>query len=175
MNTTRIPASISLTDIQMVAATGLCLLAAKVIPEYQIMTACIAALLCTQEDIASTWKSGLVRLIITAVGGLVAVLVILLDNIVDNSWLLIVMIMAGLLLTLWGCKLSRVPSFNARIGGVTFVLVVLTRSGSDRIYYAVFRLLSTLYGVIVVIAITAVFTLISRMKKNTHGENDSTA
>jgi hypothetical protein len=73
--------------------------------------------------------------------------------------------MLGVMLTLFFCKLAKVPIFNARIGGVTFILVVLTKVESERISYAIFRLLSTLYGVVAVILITAVFSLVIREKK----------
>jgi len=153
-------------DLQIVFASGLCLLAANWIPEFQRMTACIATLLCVQEGVITSVKSGLVRLVVTALGGLVGVLVILGDNYFGNQQIIfIAMIMAGLFLTLWGCKVAGVPAFNSRIGGVTFILVVLTRAGNDRIYYAFFRLLSTVYGVIAVIIVSALFALIGKIKK----------
>jgi uncharacterized membrane protein YgaE (UPF0421/DUF939 family) len=130
---------------------------AKVIPEFQTMTACITTILCVQDGGKESGKAGLIRLVITAVGGLAAVFVVLLDDVAGMPWLFALMIMAGLLLTLLGCKLARVPAFNARIGGVTFILVVLTKTGNDRIGYALFRLLSTLYGAAAVMLVTAVF------------------
>jgi uncharacterized membrane protein YgaE (UPF0421/DUF939 family) len=158
------PAIITRIDIQIAVAAGICLLMAKVIPEFQVMTACIATLLCIQDGVKASWKAGVLRLIVTGVGGLIAVLVILLDNAAGNSWLFVVMIMLGLLLTLFGCKLAKVPPFNARIGGITFILVVLTKTGADRVTYAIFRLLSTLYGVAAVIIVAAVFAMFTRKK-----------
>jgi len=159
--------SISMIDLQIVIASGLCLLAANWIPEFQIMTACIATLLCVQDDLKTSGKAGLIRLIVTALGGLVGILVILGDIHFENLYIFILLIMAGLLLTLWGCKAVGIPAFNSRIGGVTFILVVLTRAGSDRIYYAFFRLLSTLYGAAAVIIVSALFALIGKLRKNT--------
>jgi uncharacterized membrane protein YgaE (UPF0421/DUF939 family) len=159
------PVNISRLDVQFALAVGICLLMAKIIPEFQAMTACIATLLCMQNSVTESWKSGLLRLIITAIGGLAAVVVILVDDYVCNSWLFIIMIMLGLLLTLASCKLAKVPAFNTRIGGVTFILVVLTKTGSERIYYALFRLLSTLYGVAAVIFVSLVFMFFSGKTK----------
>jgi uncharacterized membrane protein YgaE (UPF0421/DUF939 family) len=159
------PISISLIDIKIVLAVGVCLLMATVIPEFQTMTACITVLLCVQDGGKESGKAGLIRLVITAIGGLAAVLVVLLDDAADMPWLFAVMIMAGLFLTLMGCKLARVPAFNARIGGVTFILVALTKTGNDRIGYALFRLLSTLYGVAVVILVTMVFVFLAVLRE----------
>ncbi|MDR1218129.1 MAG: FUSC family protein [Treponema sp.] len=159
-------------DIKISLAMGGCLLIATAIPEFQIMTACIATLLCVQNGVKESGKSGLIRIIITAIGGLIAILVVLADNRIGNQWIFIVMIVLGVLVTLFGCKVARVPSFNARIGGVTFILVVLTKTGPDRISYALFRLLSTLYGVIVVVFVSMIFAAFSK-KEAPAPENES--
>jgi uncharacterized membrane protein YgaE (UPF0421/DUF939 family) len=154
--------NISITDIKIAVAIGLCLLMALVIPEFQTMTACIATLLCVQTSVKESWKASLTRLVITTIGGIVAILVILVDNAVGNPWLFMSLIMLGIILTLFCCKLAKVPAFNARIGGVTFILVVLTRTESERIDYALFRLLSTIYGVLVVMIVAAIFAVFSK-------------
>jgi uncharacterized membrane protein YgaE (UPF0421/DUF939 family) len=160
------------TDIKISITVGVCLLIAKAIPEFQTMTACIAALLCVQNGVKKSGKAGLLRLIITAIGGLIAILVILADNKIGNLWIFIAMIVLGVLFTLFGCKVAHVPPFNARIGGVTFILVVLTKTGPDRISYALFRLLSTLYGVIAVMFVSIFFAVFSK-KEASVSENES--
>jgi uncharacterized membrane protein YgaE (UPF0421/DUF939 family) len=152
-------------DIEIALAAGLCLFAAYFIPEFQAMTACIATLLCVQEGVKPSVKAGIIRLIVTAVGGIAGILVVLLDIQTANEWLFIVLVMAGLIVTLSGCKLTGMPVFNARIGGVTFILVVLTKTGTDRIPYALFRLFSTFYGVVAVLIVSALFSLF-QMKKS---------
>jgi uncharacterized membrane protein YgaE (UPF0421/DUF939 family) len=163
------PGLVSKIDIQIALAAGICLLIAPLIPEFQAMTACITVLLCVQDSAKTSWKAGIIRLIVTAAGGLAAVLVILIDNAAGNSRVFIIMTAIGLIITLAGCKLARVPLFNARIGGVTFILVVLTKSGTDRIYYAIFRLLSTFYGIIVVMAVSVVFAFFTNRKPGGNG------
>jgi uncharacterized membrane protein YccC len=113
----------------------------------------------------SSFKAGLIRLVVTAIGGLAGILVIFLDNRAGNPQFFIVLVMAGLLLTLFIGKLAKVPPFNTRIGGVTFIIVVLTKTGTEKIYYAAFRLLSTLYGVIAVIVTMAIFVLFGKIKQ----------
>ena len=86
-----------------------------------------------------------------------AICVVALDNVFANEWLMVLMVTAGVLLTLYFCKLAKVPYINARIGGVTFILVACTFAGNARIYYAVFRFISTFYAVLVVLLVTWVF------------------
>jgi uncharacterized membrane protein YgaE (UPF0421/DUF939 family) len=159
---------ISKIDVQIVLSAGLCMALAVVIPKFQAMTACITTLLCVQEGITPSWKAGLVRLLVTAVGGLVGIFAVFIDELAGLSHQAVLIVMAGLLLTLFGCKLARTPLFNARIGGVTFILVVLTKTGPDRIYYSFFRLLSTLYGVIAVIIASVVFLFIEKRLQYFH-------
>jgi uncharacterized membrane protein YccC len=130
----------------------------------QKMTSCIACLLCCQDTTAISLKAGINRIIITFIGGLVGILVIILDDVIGNDWILGCMVALGIVLTLYLCKAAKVPYINARIGGVTFILVTCTLQSGARIYYGIFRLISTVFGVLVVLFVTWVFQLLSRKK-----------
>lgn len=123
----------------------------------QRMTACIACLLCCQENTEISKNAGINRLIITAIGGGAGILAVLLDDWIQNGLFLILLIAGGVFLTLIICRAVKVPYINARIGGVTFILVTCTMTHNARIWYAAFRLLSTFYGVVVVLVITWIF------------------
>lgn len=131
----------------------------------QKMTACIACLLCSQDTVKVSAKAGLNRVIITFIGGVVGIVVIAIDDAVANDWVMAIMVALGILATLCLCKAAKVPYINARIGGVTFILVTCTLQSSARIYYGVFRLLSTVFGVVVVILVSWVFGLFTKKKK----------
>ena len=120
----------------------------------QKMTACIACLLCVQDNTKISRKAGINRLIITAIGGITGIGAAVADNAIGSPWFMAVIIFAGILLTLVMCKMARVPYVNARIGGVTFILVSCTFAGNARIFYALFRFISTFYGVLVVLFVT---------------------
>ena len=147
-------------DFKIAIAVGLCLLTSKFIPIIQYMASCFAAILCMQDNVKLSWKFGINRLIITLVGGMVGILVVLIDNQVQNSWLFIALAMLGILLTLWICKFTGVPYINAMIGCITFILVIMIMPGEQRILYAGLRLLGTAYGVVVSIVVNAVFEFI---------------
>jgi len=130
----------------------------------QNMTACIACLLCCQDNTKISFLSGVNRLIITMIGGGVGIIVIILDNLIGNDWIMVMMVAIGIIVTLYLCKIAKVPYINARIGGVTFILVTTTFSGTGRIWYALFRLVSTFFGVMVVLLVTYLFQKCSKMK-----------
>lgn len=170
--------SVTWLDIRIAVAVMICALTATVLNVagvkftfgemkleiIQKMTVCISCLLVCQDTVEISKKAGINRLIITAVGGAVGILVILLDNAFGNQWLMVLLLGAGILLTLVLCKAAKVPYINARIGGVTFILVTCTISGPARIWYGVFRFVSTFYSVLVVLLVTWVFEKL-KMKK----------
>lgn len=153
-------AKIDLLDIRIAIAVAICLLAARFIPHLQALSACTAVILCMQEDAKISWKTGVTRLIITLIGGIAAIIVILLDGMIQNEWVFYLMAALGILFVIWGCKLANVPYISTRIGCVTFVLVILVASGADRIFYALYRLAGTFFGVVVAVVITALFSLL---------------
>lgn len=131
----------------------------------QMMTACISCLLCCQDRVDASKKAGITRVIVTAIGGVVGIGVVALHILLSsNPWLLIPLVGAGVLATLLLCKLAGVPYMNARIGCISFLLVACTLSGTARIFYALFRLISTVFGVLVVLLVTMVvsFTKVPR-------------
>lgn len=155
-------------DIRIMLSIGICYLTATILSYWNInfvfgemrleiiqkITACISCLLCCQNDTASTEKAGNNRIIITAIGGFVAMVVVMIDTVVNNICLMVILVMAGTIITLVLCKAVKVSYVNARIGVLTFVLVTCMLPGPARIWYAFFRLISTLYGVLVVMLIT---------------------
>ena len=155
-------------DVRIAISVAICALTATVLNHFgwrfpygnmqleiiQKMTACITCLLCVQDNMPISKKAGVNRLIITAIGGACGILVTWIDTLVGNEWLMVAMVALGVLATLMLCKLAKVPYINARIGGVTFVLVSCTLSGYARMWYAVFRFVSTFYGVLVVLLVT---------------------
>ena len=122
----------------------------------QKMTACISCLLCCQDGVEDSRKACGMRVLVTAVGGVCGMAVVAADLALgSNPWLLAPLMAAGLVPTLCLCRLAGAPAFNARIGAISYLLVAGTLSGSARLWYALFRLVSTVFGALVVWAVTA--------------------
>ncbi len=161
-------ASITRLDIRIAISALLCCLTSAILNHFNVkftvgemhleiiqkMTACISCLLLCQENTKFSAKAGVNRLIITAIGGIVGIAAILIDTAVGSEWLMVPLMGIGVLLTLFFCKLAKMPYIQARIGCVTFVLVTCTLNGNARVYYAVFRLVSTLYAAVIVLLVT---------------------
>lgn len=168
---TETKASVTLLDVRIAVAILICCLTSTILDHLglrfqagemrleviQKMTACISCLLCCQDNVPISKKAGINRLIITAIGGLVGIAVICIGNVLGNPWIMVLMIALGILVTLFLCKAAKVPYINARIGGVTFILVTCTLSGTARIWYGIFRFVSTFYSVLIVLLVTWVF------------------
>ncbi len=167
---------ITILDIRIAVAVLICYLVSTILSNagflftvgekhieiIQKMTSCIACLLCCQDNLAISRKAGVNRIIITFIGGLVGIGVVILDHFIGNEWFMAAMIFMGIIATLLLCKAAKVPYINARIGGVTFVLVTCTLQASERIYYGCFRFISTVFGVLVVMLVTWIFSLVQK-------------
>ncbi len=176
--------SVTILDLKVAIAAGICLIVAIIFRRVGIMfhyqgtdleiiqrmTACIGCFLCVQDSFKPSFRQGINRTIITAIGGGVGIVIILINDAVSYDWLFVIMMILGIIATLFLCKAARVPYISARIGCVTLVLVACTLNSTARIWYAVFRLLSTVFAVIVVMLVAWIFDIIiknTKQKKNT--------
>ena len=121
----------------------------------QKMTACISCLLCCQDSTEASRKAGSLRVLVTAIGGVCGMAVVALDLILgSNPWMLALLMAAGLVPTLCLCRFAGAPAFNARLGAISYLLVAGTLTGTARLWYAFFRLVSTVFGAAVVTLVT---------------------
>lgn len=151
-------------DWKIAISIGLCMLTFLFVPQLQLLSACTAALMCTQENTLISWKSSLTRVLVTVVGGALAVLVVVLDNMVGSYPVFILLSMAGIVLTLMLCRVCKTPPISGRIGVITFILVVVVAQGEGRIIYALQRLIASTYGAAVAVGINALIGLIPARK-----------
>ena len=125
----------------------------------QKATACISCLLCCQDTADTSRRAGAMRVLVTAVGATSGMAVVALDQLTgSNIWLLTALMAVGLVATLCLCRLAGAPAFNARIGAISFLLVASTLTGTARLWYAVFRLVSTIFGALVTWIVTLLMT-----------------
>lgn len=160
----------SILDIRIAACVLVCLLVSNTLTALDIRfavgemrldiiqkaTACISCLLCCQDTADASRKAGAMRVLVTAVGATCGMVVVALDQLTgSNIWILAMFMAVGLVTTLCLCRLTGAPAFNARIGAISFLLVASTLTGTARLWYAVFRLVSTIFGALVTWALTS--------------------
>lgn len=158
-------------DIRIVFAIGLCVLTSMVLSLLEIKinygqiqldiiqkaTAAISCLLVTQDNLGDSKGAGWIRIKVTAMAAVVALVVVSLDSYISNQWISIVLLLVGVICTMFLCKLIKAPYMNCRIGAISYVLIAVTLSGQARIVYAILRVLSTFYGVLMVLLVTFIY------------------
>jgi uncharacterized membrane protein YgaE (UPF0421/DUF939 family) len=145
----KIKPGLNLLDFNIALVVTVCLITSRFVPIIQYIPACFAAILCAQDNARLSYKTALTRIAVTIIGGLVGIGVVLLDTIFPYYWLFIFMAAAGIFVTLLICKLFCLPNMPARIGCITFILVIMVASGEKRMEYALHRVVGTVYGSVV--------------------------
>jgi uncharacterized membrane protein YgaE (UPF0421/DUF939 family) len=160
----KIKLGLELLDFNIALAVAVCLITSRFVPIIQYIPACFAAILCAQDDTRLGYKTALTRIAVTIIGGLVGIGVVLLDTIFSHSGLFIFMAAAGIIVTLLICKLFRLPNMPARIGCVTFILVIMVASGEKRMEYALHRVVGTVYGAVVALLMSTGLSFLAGLR-----------
>ncbi len=120
--------------------------------------AAIAAILCMQSDVHSSWPVARNRIIGTFIGGIYGLLVTLLLQQVDFSdprWLFITVIALSLLPLIWIIVLlEQHPAVY--ITCVVYLSIVLNATSRDPLRFAFLRMGETLLGILVSLGINAI-------------------
>lgn len=143
----------------------LCNLAALLGLQIQSLAACTAAIMCVQETGKASWKAGLTRLLGVVCGGVLGILVVLIQSKFDNAYLFVVLCGVAVILDIVLCRLIKLPFIAARVSCITFLLVVLVLGGTARINYALGRFLGTLLGAVVSVVITFAWDAVAGAKQ----------
>lgn len=153
------------TDVRIGVGFVIALLLVHVFPFVQALSACTAVIMCTQDNGKVTWKSSLTRVEGVLIGGVCALLVVILDHYIGNSYVFMLLCGAGILLNLLCCKLAKMPGIVARVSCITFSLVALALQGDARIKYALLRLLGTAVGALLSLLLSWIWDKIDSGKK----------
>lgn len=163
----------SMLDMRIAACVLVCLLTSNALTAFNLKfavgemhldiiqkaTACISCLLCCQDTAEASRKAGAMRVLVTAVGCACGMAVVALDQLLGcNAWVLVMLMVVGLMASLCLCRLAGAPAFNARIGAISFLLVASTLTGTARLWYAFFRMVSTVFGALVTWVVTSLLT-----------------
>lgn len=117
---------------------------------------CIACIVCMQGSLEQTLQSGLSRFMGVLIGGVLGILLLLLEPIMEirviKALLLGLVCVAGI----WICMLLKRPAACAMACIVPCVMVISGNvTGIDRYYYAIARVVETVVGVTVAFLINA--------------------
>lgn len=159
---------IGLRNIKTALAVVLCLLILLPFWDYNsqlsgywsligAVNAVVAAILCMQHSIESSWQVGLVRLLGTLIGGVWGCAVITIHHYIPYTWALIAMIGISIVLLIWFCLLIRQP-LACNITCIIFCIVVLMapQPGAERYLMALFRMGETAVGIFVSVLVNLI-------------------
>jgi len=149
--------SVTNTDVRIGIGFELSLLLVYFFPSIQALSAGTAVIMCTQDSGKFTWKAGLTRLEGVLIGGVCAVLIVLLDNWIGNQFVFIALCGIGIVLNLVCCRAAKMPAIAAKVSCITFVLVTLVLQGEARLKYALLRVLGTAVGALVALLISWIY------------------
>lgn len=119
------------------------------------VNACVAAVICMQSSIEQSLYQGISRIVGTILGGLVGLLALLLDDWIKTPLVTGVLLGGAIVLTLWLCNLIKRPAACA-IGCVVVCVIILTHGGSERYFYIIFRVLESIAGIAVALAVNRI-------------------
>ena len=114
--------------------------------------ACTAAIICMQDTVERSIKKGAHRLVGTAVGGAVGLLILLFDDAVPFMPLTILAAGVGIVMCISLCNILKFPDASA-ICCVVLVAILMNHNAADRYLYAVYRMLETVVGIMVAVLV----------------------
>lgn len=123
-----------------------------------ILTICIAFI--ADIDWKTTWKSGLVRLVLTTLGAVIGCIPNLVYDLAKSELLLMLVFGAGAIVVVVLAKLCNVAYVQCRLAVVSYILAVYTfhgpqyaAMGKTGYGFALMWILSTILGVIISVAV----------------------
>ena len=115
------------------------------------------ALMCVQDSTKAAYTSSLIRMAGVLWGGLLGVVIAVIDNFVGQPYLFYLLCGAGVVANLMLCKRLGMAYVQARVSALTLLLVVMVFEGTDRLTYAAGRFSGSLLGAVIALAVTFAF------------------
>ena len=119
---------------------------------FDAFLACTAAVICMQDSVEKSFKSGRNRIAGTGIGALLGMIFLYIDMRFGNDYLVIAMIAFGVVVLIATCNLLRL-SESIVIGCVVFLIIALEQTANGPFLSSVQRLLDTAVGVVIAIAV----------------------
>jgi uncharacterized membrane protein YgaE (UPF0421/DUF939 family) len=119
---------------------------------FDAFLACTAAVICMQDSVEKSWKSGCNRMAGTGIGALLGMIFLYIDMLFNNDYLCILMIALGVIVLITVCNLLQLKD-SIVIGCVVFLIIALEQTAGGPFLASVKRLLDTAVGFAVAIAV----------------------
>lgn len=142
-----------------------CHLAGMLGLQIQALAACTGAVMCTQDNKKASWGAGLNRILGVLCGGVIGILIVLIDNAVNADLLFYLLVGVGVVANMLLCKVVKLPFVQARVSCMSLLLVTLVLQGGLRINYAFGRLIGTLVGACVALLVSMVYAAVTKKEK----------
>ena len=117
--------------------------------------ACIACIICTQSTLGQTFRQGISRLIGVIVGGALGTATLLLGPALEHFWLKTIILGVVCVAGVWLCLLIKRPTACGMACILPCVILITGVTGVTRYYYAAARMIETIVGLLVALAINA--------------------
>ncbi len=117
--------------------------------------ACIACIICTQSTLGQTVQQGISRLIGVAVGGCLGIAALQMGTLLDDPWVRMPVLGAVCVAGVWLCLLIKRPTACGMACILPCVILISRVTGDVRYYYAAARIIETVAGVTIALAVNA--------------------
>jgi uncharacterized membrane protein YgaE (UPF0421/DUF939 family) len=158
-NNKRHPLQVGMRTVKTALSVLLCMvlyrLAAPLLgftTNFDAFLACTAAIICMQDSVEKSFKSGRNRLAGTGIGALLGMIFLYIDAFFGNAYLVIAMIALGVVVLITTCNLLQLKD-SVVIGCVVFLIIALEQTVNGPFVSSVQRLLDTAVGVGIAIGI----------------------
>ena len=169
MNEVKQKIGIAPIDVAIGVSVIVCLLVCHVAGllglQIQALAACTGAVMCMQDNKKASWGAGLNRILGVLCGGVIGILIVLIDNAVNADLLFYLLVGVGVVANMLLCKVVKLPFVQARVSCMSLLLVTLVLQGGLRINYAFGRLIGTLVGACVALLVSMVYAAVTKKEK----------
>lgn len=157
---------IGMRNIKTALSVFLCLLIFEAIHRENSFYACIAAVICMQPTLDNTFKKGFSRIIGTAIGGIIGIILLVISEIYIKEGAFIFLIPIGIIILIKIC-VAIGQKDSVSICCVVYLGIMIThRYEGDYFWYTLNRVIDTSIGIIIAVIVNRYLKVPERFKKN---------
>ncbi len=155
---------IGMRNIKTTLSVFLCLLLFEIINRENSIFACIAAVICLQNTIVDSMKTGRARVIGTIIGGFVGALSLFIINTFFNDIILIFIIPLGIMILIQICVSINMKQ-SVVICCVVYLSVMITKNHDNGyLLYTINRVLDTSIGILIALLVNKYADIPEKLK-----------